>query len=138
MSARHLLLLFSCLAAVARAGPPVETREPVALRVGPAAHLPVIESLPAGLVAEVLERSGGWYRVRVDRMMEGWLPLYAVAVRAAGDGQGATPGRLDREGLTQAAPRWDDVHQLMPVAPTRAELRNFADAARLRPGRVPR
>ncbi len=120
-----------------QAAPVLLLIEDAHLRVGPAAHMPAIEVLAVDSELVPLERSGGWYRVRADQMLEGWVPLLSVQVVFRPEMDGAERTGLDRAGLAAALPRPDDAAGLEIYTPTTRELYDFAGAARMTPGTPP-
>lgn len=112
-------------------------QEPAGLRVGPAAHMPSMETLPVGATVLGIERSGGWYRVRVDHAVEGWVPVLSTRLAPLPETEQDQLSGLRLERILTVTPRLEDAASLAPVHPSSFELRQFADSARLAPGRRP-
>ena len=129
------VLLLSIALQVHAEGILLVTQEPVELRVGPAAHMPAMETLPAGFELLGMERSGGWYRVRADRSVQGWVPLLATRREVLPAPPDEILSTLNRERILSAQPRLEEAAALVLPVPDRVELQQFADSARLVPGR---
>ncbi len=110
-------------------------QEPVSLRVGPAAHMPAMETLPAGARLLGVERSGGWYRVRADHAVEGWVPVLSTRFAPVSGVERAKLSGLHMKQILTVRPRLEEAMELAPSEPSRYELQQFAKSARLISGR---
>jgi hypothetical protein len=134
---------------------------PLLLKEQPYLDAPPTTNLPAGTMVEVIQRQGGWMRVR-SGSTEGWLKMTAVKLGTADTTSGksggslgtlvnlATTGRsgssgvtvttgvrgLGQEELKNAQPDHDAVERMNRFSGTKNEAASFAAQAGLVPQAV--
>lgn len=154
MKAVLLALLFPPLALAA----PATVIRAVDLKQAPASDAATVVALAEQSGVEVLERKGGWTRVRTAAGAEGWLRMLALRYAATGDAKQGDSGivqilNVARTGTsgTQVTTgvRGLDPEQLRNAKPNAAELKRmqgyraspdaaaaFAERGRLQPKQV--
>ena len=108
----------------------------VDLKQAPASDAATVAALAEQSGVEVLERKGGWTRVRTAAGAEGWLRMLALRYAATGDAKQGDSGivqllNVARTGTsgTQVATgvRGLDPEQLRNAKPNAAELKRLQD-----------
>jgi hypothetical protein len=124
------VMLLSCLAGAE----PATLLRPTELKMDPASDAPTIAPLAEKAKVDVLERKGGWTRVKTEAGAEGWVKMLVLRYSASGatkEGDGGVAGAVDaaRGGASGAAAttgvRGLDPAMLASAQPNRAELKKM-------------
>jgi len=148
------VMLASCLAGAE----PATVLRPTELKKEPASDAPTLAPLAEKSKVEVLERKGGWTRVKTESGAEGWMKM--LLLRYAGPGASpksdsgvtqaldtarggtssaaATTGvrGLDPDMLANARPNPAELKKMEGFAVTRESAAGFAASANLQPQKI--
>jgi len=145
------VMLVTCLAGAE----PATLLRPTELKKDPASDAPTVAPLPENAKVDVLERKGGWTRVKTEAGTEGWVKMLMLrysapgaskegdsgvtraldAARGGASGAAATTGvrGLDPAMLASAQPNRTELIKMEGFAATKESAASFAASANLRP-----
>jgi hypothetical protein len=154
MRAALLALLFPALALAA----PATVIRAVDLKAAPATDAATLAALAEQSKVEMLERKGGWTRVKTAAGAEGWVRMLALRYAAAGDAKQGDTGivqllnvartgtsgtqvatgvrGLDPEQLKNARPNADELKRLQRYRASPDAAAAFAERGRLQAKQV--